>query len=303
MSNRLFKISYIISTKNRLTFLKIIEQHIVANLHEDEEIIIVDGNSTDGSKKYLQDLYNKEIIHQFISEPDINQAHGWNKALLLARGQIIKKIIDDDVHDLNAIRNCAEFMIANPNIDLCISNHLTTSIANPIKIRNSGEFDKFERWKNKETPCFAFSDVSLLIRRSVLSKFGLFDTQFRMMDWEYALRCSFLKAKIAYYTGCNALAVDTPGNVTSTAPKSILRKEGKIGKVKYNFPGDRADISLYSELKIFIGKSLNFIKKSFKTEQAVQTVLPEEQKMVTIYHSLYCHLQQYNRNKKFEIIS
>jgi hypothetical protein len=77
-----------------------------------------------------------------------------------------------------------------------------------------------------------------------------------MLDWEYALRASYLKAGITYYTGFNALAVHTPGNVTSGADKVTLNREAAIGKAKYGYPGDRAEISRYSKVKIWTGKTL-----------------------------------------------
>jgi glycosyltransferase involved in cell wall biosynthesis len=297
MSNSLYKISYIISTKNRLPFLKIIEQHILVNLYEDEEIVVVDANSTDGSKEYLQSLFNRGLINQFISEPDQNQAEGWNKALLLARGQIIKKVIDDDVFDLSAIRKCADWMIKNPEIDFCISDCLQVNLNQPENVTKASRLPIYLEWKNKDVKSFTFSDVYLLIRKSTLARFGLFDTQFRMLDWEYSLRCSYLQANIAYYTGCMALAVSTPGNVTSTSNKETLVREGKIGELKYEYAGDRAHISLYSEIKIFAGKTLN--RLMMKTRTAEQVAI-NQQELIDQYEHYYTKLKEYNNKQDFE---
>ncbi|WP_295676193.1 glycosyltransferase, partial [uncultured Mucilaginibacter sp.] len=92
-----FDISYIIATRNRLPLLKITLQKLIGELQPNEEIVVVDANSNDGAKEYLQKLFDEGKIHQFVSEPDRNQAHGWNKAILMAKGTLIKKIIDDDV--------------------------------------------------------------------------------------------------------------------------------------------------------------------------------------------------------------
>ncbi len=45
-----FDISYIIATRNRLPFLTITVQKLLEELQPGEEIVIVDGNSTDGTK-------------------------------------------------------------------------------------------------------------------------------------------------------------------------------------------------------------------------------------------------------------
>src|SRR5476651_636037 len=106
----MIQLSYILSTKNRLPFLRITLSKLISIINIDEEIVVVDASSTDGTKEYLQELFEVGKIHQFISEPDRNQAHGWNKAMLMAKGIIIKKIIDDDVFCYDAIRRCKDHL-------------------------------------------------------------------------------------------------------------------------------------------------------------------------------------------------
>jgi glycosyltransferase involved in cell wall biosynthesis len=289
-----FTLSYIIATRNRLPFLKITLEKLISILQPDEEIVVVDGNSTDGAKEYLQQLFEQGKIHQLVSEPDRNQAHGWNKAMLMAKGTIIKKIIDDDVHHYTAIRKCLDYMLNNPQIDICISNCLSTALLSPQNITEANRFDQYKKWKAGMVNCFTFSDISMLIRKSALSYLGLYDTQFAMMDWEYALRCSYLKADIVYYTGYNSLSVDTPGNVTSKTDDAKLKAEGRIGQLKYDYEGDRADISFYSEMKIAIGKII-FRKRGSPSAETpgLETIPPEE--LSKIYYQLYQYLENYSR--------
>lgn len=284
-------LSYIIATHNRLPFLKITLGRLINELQPDEEIVVVDGNSTDGAKEYLQQLFEDGKIHQFISEPDKNQAHAWNKVTLMAKGIIIKKIIDDDVHDYRAIRKCKDLMLLHPEIDVCISNCLNTNLSNPLKIEFDSQLPQYLKWGAGNIRTFFFSDVYLLLRKSAISYIGLYDTQFKMMDWEYSLRISFLDAKIVYYTGCNSMSVHTPGNVTSTATKKLLKFEGKIGKVKYNYDDG---ISIYSHIKIFIGKFIH----SLKTKNEIEAVIPPEDELKKIYSSYYKTLNEFNNKKK-----
>jgi len=296
-----YTLSYIISTKNRLPFLKILLENLLPQLNANEEIIVVDGNSTDGSKEYLNDLFLNNKIHQFISEPDKNQAHGWNKAFLMAKGTIIKKLIDDDVHDIDAIRQCKNFMLTNPEIDACISNCMEADITNSAIIGTTTRLPWFNEWKSGKTASFTFSDVSLLIRRSSLSFLGIFDTQFKMIDWEYSLRISYLQAKIAYYTGYNSISVATPGNVTSTATKKLFKLEGDIGKLKYNYKGDEADISFYSRVKIWIGKSYYGLRNAKQIEKTISP-MPDEEVLRKIYSVYYQKIAELNRISKLEFI-
>ncbi|MBS1525982.1 MAG: glycosyltransferase [Bacteroidetes bacterium] len=286
-------ISYVIATKNRLPFLKILFSHLLPTINPDEEIVVVDGDSNDGAKEYLLGLLQAGKINQFISEPDKNQAHAWNKALLMAKGAIIKKLIDDDVPDIGAIRRCNEFMVKNPGVDICISDMLDSNLGNPAAIGRPSRLQHFKQWQNGETRAFTFSDVTMLIRRSSLSYLGLYDTQFKMIDWEYSLRVSYLRAGIAYYTGYNALSVTTPGNVSSTASKELFQKEELIGKTKYEYAGDGGDISNWSKIKIMLGTTYHNLAKAKTAAPAV--VMPPEEELATIYASYYQTLEQENK--------
>ncbi|MDB4926965.1 glycosyltransferase [Mucilaginibacter sp.] len=249
-----FNLSYIIATRNRLPFLRITLEKLISELDENEEIVVVDGNSTDGSKEYLSQLFEAGKIHQFISEPDKNQAHAWNKAMLMAKGTIIKKIIDDDVFCYNAIRECKNYMLQNLDVDVIISNDLVSSLDNYKNIQKQSRLLQFEKWKKGPIPSFTFGDVHKLIRRSSLAYIGLYNTAYAMMDWEYSLRISYLKCNITYYTGYNALTVGHDQTVTSLRNETSIVEQGKRAMVFYEYAGDDAEISYWSKIKIAIGK-------------------------------------------------
>lgn len=290
-------LSYLISTRNRLPFLQITLLRLTKQLQPGEEIVVVDGNSTDGSKAYLQALFDEGKIHTFVSEPDHNQAHGWNKAMLMASGTIIKKIIDDDVFDYEAIRNCSKFMLENPQVDVCISNSLNSDINQPERYKIESRLPWYREWKTGKKHSFTFSDVHMLIRRSALSYIGLYDTQFVMIDWEYSLRISFLQCKIAFYTGYNAMSVNGHENVTSSVSKKLLETEGLIGRTKYHYEGDDADIGPYSKFKIHIGTILNH-----RSKRAAKPLKPTEHQLELMYDNLYQALIKHNESLHPEFI-
>jgi glycosyltransferase involved in cell wall biosynthesis len=284
-------LSYIIATRNRLPFLKITIEKLIDELHPDEEIVVVDGNSNDGTTAYLKQLFEKGKIHQFISEPDKNQAHAWNKAMLMAKGTIIKKIIDDDVFCYQTIRECKNYMLQNPDVDVMISNDLSTSLGNYNNINKHSRLPQFEKWKKELKPSFTFGDVHMLIRKSSLAYIGLYNTEFVMMDWEYSLRISHLKANIAYYTGYNALSVGHPQTVSSLKNHKLIDEQGKRACVFYEYAGDRAEISLSSKTKIFIGKLLYRVKAAEKIQAE------PDQDIASIYNYYYRYLLEINSEK------
>lgn len=290
-------LSYIIATRNRLPFLKITLEKLMEELQPDEEIVVVDGNSTDGSKKYLQTLFEVGKIHQFISEPDKNQAHAWNKAMLMAGGTIIKKIIDDDVFCYKAIRECKSYMLQHPAIDVTISNDLWGSLYDHKNIQKLTRLLQFEKWNNGLAPSFTFGDVHMLIRKSSLAYIGLYNTAYVMMDWEYSLRISYLKANIAYYTGYNALSVAHPQTVSSLKNNKLIEAQGKRGCVFYEYAGDSAEISLWSKIKIQAGKRL----KPKKTTDRI-TKGESVDDITSVYNYYYDYLVELNNSKVFEIL-
>ncbi|WP_133273804.1 glycosyltransferase family 2 protein [Hymenobacter radiodurans] len=106
-----YTLSYILTTYNKLPYLKQVLERLIAARQEDEEIVVADGGSKDGTAEYLQSLYAAGQIQQFISERDKGEAHGFNKCMLMAQGEIIKLITDDDAFYYPAIREAANFMI------------------------------------------------------------------------------------------------------------------------------------------------------------------------------------------------
>jgi glycosyltransferase involved in cell wall biosynthesis len=292
-----FDISYIIATRNRLTFLKITLEKLMQELQPDEEIVVVDGNSTDGSKKYLQTLFEEGKIHQFISEPDHNQAHAWNKAMLMATGTIIKKIIDDDVFCYKAIRECKNYMLLNPRVDVMISNDLWGSLYDHENIQKLTRLAQFEKWNTGLMLSFTFGDVHMLIRKSSLAYIGLYNTAYVMMDWEYSLRISYLKANIAYYTGYNALSVAHSQTVSSLKNNKLIEEQGKRGCVFYEYAGDSAEISLWSRVKIYTGKQLRPIKG---TNISAKDGAAED--INFIYNYYYNYISELNDSREFTIL-
>jgi len=269
----------------------------MSELQADEEIVVVDGNSTDGSKHYLQTLFNEGKIHQYISEPDKNQAHAWNKAMLMAKGDIIKKIIDDDVFCYKAIRECKNFMLQNPAIDVVISNDLGTSLHDYKNIQKLSRLPQFKKWEKGLSPSFTFGDVHLLIRRSSLAHIGLYNTAFVMMDWEYSLRISYLKANIAYYTGYNALSVGHPQTVSSLKNKKLTEEQGKRGCVFYEYEGDGAEIRPWSKIKIYAGKRLKPL-----TAKGIKTADQPVEDIGAVYDYLYRYISELNNSQDFTFI-
>lgn len=193
------KLSYIVTTYNKLDYLRLTLPLLIANCRVDEEIVVTDGGSKDGSAEFAAELYKQGKIHQFVSEKDFGEAHGYNKAMLMAKGELIKFITDDDAFDYTEIAKCRKYMESNPEIDL-----LATDGVGGVNIENkiveysfAGEFKK---WTEDKTP-FTFTCLGLMIRNSSIALTGLLNPSFKRVDAEFGFRVTSSKCKMAWYTG------------------------------------------------------------------------------------------------------
>jgi glycosyltransferase involved in cell wall biosynthesis len=247
-------LSYILTTYNKLTYLKVTLPYLIAACKFDEEIVIVDGGSTDGTTEYLKELKDQNKIHQFISEKDFGEAHGTNKAILMAKGELLKIITDDDIFDFGVIEFCKNHLLKNKEIDICGSDGLSCSSLN-----KTNEFiptiyrDGFLEWKITKNP-FLFCGLSYMIRRSSISKLGLLSTQFKIIDIEYSVRVSSLNANIVF---CNAYSFSNIVGPDSNSNKffDAIKQEKKSLKYLYkNISNLNYSIELKHILKTNIEK-------------------------------------------------
>lgn len=80
------KFSIITVCRNNLTGLKKTYDSLFAQTFTDYEWIVIDGNSSDGTKEWLQSI-NNELI--WISEPDDGIFDAMNKGIALAHGEYL----------------------------------------------------------------------------------------------------------------------------------------------------------------------------------------------------------------------
>ena len=231
---REIKLSYVLTTFNKLLYLKEVMRLLLQNVQADEEIVVADGGSTDGTKEYLQALYNDGLIHQFISEKDKGEAHGYNKTLLLAKGQLIKLISDDDVFYYPGIRACRKFMEENEEIDLMtgMAAMVYSGTISPIEPIEEF-FEEYKKWQTGKYDRFYSNGLAMMIRKSSLPLLGLFSNEFIYVDIEYALRATKF-ANVAFCNQCIAVRVTNPQS------KGIVFTNGKEEMYKlcklYNYP-------------------------------------------------------------------
>jgi glycosyltransferase involved in cell wall biosynthesis len=193
------RVTYLLATRNREQFL----QKAFDNFREFidptlDEFIIIDGASTDKSLEIISQ--NRDLITKVISEPDQGEAHAFNKGLMIARGEIIKFLTDDDYFYPLAMKKAIVCMLTHPEMDaiICEGRHISQVDGNTI-VRSiqhvSNNIDYFSLNAYKYANC----GLGLFLRRRVISFVGLFDTTFTSLDGEYIDRLSGRKVNFKFY--------------------------------------------------------------------------------------------------------
>lgn len=108
------KISVVTINFNDLQGLKKTVNSVFEQTYPDIQYILIDGNSTDGSKQYLQSLKNK--FDYFISEKDKGIYDAMNKGIVQIKGSYVLFLNSGDTFYNTSVLN--EFVKHNPLEDI-----------------------------------------------------------------------------------------------------------------------------------------------------------------------------------------
>ena len=166
-----------------------------------DELIVVDGASNDNTHQVVE--RNRDIVTQFLSEPDCGEAHGYNKAILLSRGEFIKFVTDDDYIYPDAMRQVIGFLEQHAEIEALVcggevyeadpdsqAGRLIKYIHLPADMVLRDNVDHVLR--------YAYCGVGLCLRRTVIARAGLFNTTYLPIDLEYMARLIACQVNFVY---------------------------------------------------------------------------------------------------------
>jgi glycosyltransferase involved in cell wall biosynthesis len=191
--------SYVVATRNRLEHIRKALPMWKALKGPQDELIVVDGDSSDGSYELLRDA-EPGLVDILIHEKDRSEAHATNKGFLAARGRYIKGISDDDVFFREALEKAYAAMDANPDIDLLMTGgESIDQVADP---GNTKPF--FYQWFPDGTPMNAnyefitMNGQGMVLRRSILAIVGLYDPRHLHADTSFLTQATVRGARMAY---------------------------------------------------------------------------------------------------------
>ena len=188
------RVSFIVNTKNRAGFLDEALGRARKLVTPDDELIVVDGASTDNTLEVVNRY--QDLIDIFISEPDISGSHALNKGILLANGKYIRPLADDDVTYPEAMEQVIKIMDENPDIDVLVcggeklKNNRLRMVYVPPGVQYGEDLEKSFNY----TACGA----GFVIRRLALAKVGYLVPVGLAADREFITQLISKKAKVKF---------------------------------------------------------------------------------------------------------
>ena len=180
------KVSIIVVSLNtkHLFFKTVIS--IIAQSYKKKEIIVVDGNSTDGTVDTIKKM--KKHFSKIIIEKDKGIYDAMNKGSRLASGDWIIYLNSGDVFfNKNVLSHI--FQQSFKNKDILFGNTF---------VKNKGvNYFSHGKFFSKKTICMPFCHQSVLVKTSIIKK-NKFSLKYRYAsDFDFFLRC-FARKKIFY---------------------------------------------------------------------------------------------------------
>jgi glycosyltransferase involved in cell wall biosynthesis len=182
------KVSVIIPTYNRLPLLKEAVESVLTQDFEDLELIVVDDGSTDGTGEEMERYSGRVKLLQHSENKGVSAAR--NKGILHAKGKYLSFLDSDDLWVKGKLKIQVAFLDDNPQYPLCYTDEIW--IRKGKRVNPKLKHAKYSGWIFERClPLCTISPSSVMIRKALFSKVGLFDEALPVCeDYDFWLRVS-----------------------------------------------------------------------------------------------------------------
>lgn len=181
-------VSVIIPTYNRAGTLMRSIRSVMEQSYSEWELIIVDDGSTDNTKDIVKPVLEQDVRIRYICCPENKgQASARNTGIQAAQGEYVAFQDSDDCWLPDKLQLQMSMMEAHPEYGLVYGQMVYNEnevLSIPFPPLNAGEWIFKECLKQN-----LISTQTMLVRRTIFDKIGLFDTNMSALeDYELALR-------------------------------------------------------------------------------------------------------------------
>ncbi len=221
-------VSIITVVKNSQSYLDKTIKSVVNQEYKNIEYIIIDGNSTDNTKKIINKY--KNYIHKYLNQKDNNLWEAMNKGIKLSQGSIVAFINSDDVFNKKAVTYAVKYL-KKKNIDFVfgtVFKHILKHGFYPNKAKYSFGF-------------YTTHSVGFFSKKKIYDELGYYNPKFLSADLDFFLKIIFSKK----YKGISSKKNELFG---------FFRPGGFSSKVKYrDHLNDLNKIRIYNKQnKLFV---------------------------------------------------
>lgn len=179
------KISIVTAVFNRVDCISDALESLHRQTHPEIEHVVIDGVSTDGTLELLRSRLCSHAV--LVSEPDCGIYDALNKGLVKATGEVIGLLHSDDFFADNQVLADVAKAFNDPAIDAVYGDLQYVSKANTDKVIRhwrAGDYSRAHLGRGWMPP-----HPTLFLRRSVIERWGGFDTRYRISaDYDAILR-------------------------------------------------------------------------------------------------------------------
>lgn len=278
----MIKVSVIIPTYNRSAFLEVAVRSVLAQTYRNFEIIIIDDASADNTKEMIESSFVDEIklgtIRYLKNERHTERSISRNSGMLLAMGEYIAFLDDDDLWLPEHLKGLVDFLDHNSQVAIVFSNIANYSFDGVIeKVRSDSPPTGFGRYYREL--CIMghlVSSQASLFRKIIVDKIeGIRSDLVFAEDWEFFSRIA-MNYEVGYVNQLTCLRRIHTGMYRMPPDESIVSVEKtlliiKENSIKYNYPISN---SILAQKYLDIGRSFipyNFNKLRMYIFRALKT--------------------------------
>lgn len=244
------KLSIITICRNEVAGIENTIQSVLNQEFKDFEYIVIDGNSTDGTREVIENY--KDKIDVFISERDNGIYSAMNKGLSKSEGEFVLFLNGGDYfYNEKVLEDVFNNKITKPVIyGYCETR---TSINTPTLFKAPQNLTKLHLIKT------SIPHQATFVKRELFLKYGMFDETFKIAgDYDFLLRLVVKNSIQSQYVPVLCAYFDRNG-ISSTSP-DLRERERKIALNRYF---GKFELHYYSKLISFIA-FLRRAKKALK---------------------------------------
>lgn len=256
------KVSVVIPTHNRVDLLPRAIRSVQNQTYKDIEIIVVSDGSTDGTDNLMEELSKKDPRIKYISyHPGHNGNYARNTGIKASQGEFIAFLDDDDEWLPTKLEEQLRVMESDEQIGLVYTGTHSVYADDGIEYDSfpklHGDMSKQVLYSN-----FAGSTTTVMLRRNILDKTGLFDEGLpAMQDYDLWIRvCQIAKVGVVSTPMVNYYNYNNSGQISANYEKY----EYAYSHVNKKYEDLFSRLTPYEMRRKLSGQKISIGKKAFR---------------------------------------